>query len=91
MLGDGKEAPVIDRDVVLERVNALMESLKAREGVQGAAMLERVAEGLSGAADDAEVALHCNGLGRALRGIESQGKLTDEEFAIALEIHEEID
>ena len=82
---------MIDRDVVLERVNALMESLNAREGVQGVAMLERVADGLTSAASDDEVALHCAGLGRALRGIESQGKLTDEEFSIALSIHEEID
>jgi hypothetical protein len=54
-------------------------------------MLERVADGLTSAANEDEVALHCAGLGRALRGIESQGKLTDEEFAITLEIHEEID
>jgi hypothetical protein len=82
---------MIDRDVVLERVRALLDSLQSREGVQGAAMLQRVAEGLSASHDDAEVALHCAGLARALRGIESQGKLTPEEFAITLELHEEID
>jgi hypothetical protein len=82
---------VIDRDVVLERVNSLMESLNGREGVQGAAMLERVADGIRTSKSDDEVKLHCAGLARALRGIESQGKLTPEEFAIALELHEEID
>lgn len=82
---------MIDRDVVLERVNSLMESLKGRDGVQGVAMLERVAEGLGAASSDEEITMHCVGLARALRGIESQGKLTPEEFAIALELHEEID
>ncbi len=82
---------MIDRDVVLERVNSLLESLRARDGVQGVVALERVTEGLGAAASEDEVKLHCGGLARALRGIESQGKLTPEEFAIALELHEEID
>ena len=82
---------MIDRDVVLERVRSLLDSLQSRDGVQGSAMLERVVQGLEGANDDTEVALHCSGLARALRGIESQGKLTADEFALALELHEEID
>ncbi len=82
---------MIDRDVVLDRVRNLLDSLQGRDGVQGAAMLERVVQGLEGAQDDAEVRLHCSGLARALRGIESQGKLTPDEFAMALALHEEID
>lgn len=82
---------MIDRDVVLERVKSLMESLQGREGVQGVAVLERVADGLGAATSEDEIALHCGGLARALRGIESQGKLTPEEFAITLALHEAID
>lgn len=82
---------MIDRDVVLERVNALLESLRGRDGVQGATVLERVSTSLQESHDEAEIALHCQGLARALRGIESQGKLSPEEFALALQLHEEID
>lgn len=82
---------MIDRDVVVDRVEELLAAVRGREGAQGVVMLERVAEGLRGAHDDAEIELHCQALGRALRGIESQGTLTADEFAIALAIHEEID
>lgn len=82
---------MIDRDVVIDRVEALLASVRSREGVQGAAMLERVLDGLRSSDEPAEIALHCQALGRALRGIESQGNLSAEEFTFALEIHEEID
>lgn len=82
---------MIDRDVVVDRVNRLLESLQGRPDIQGAAVLERAAQSLGATEDSAEIALHCNALARALRGIEKQGKLSEEEFAIARELHEEID
>lgn len=82
---------MIDRDVVVDRVHQLLESLKTRDDIQGSAVLERASQSLETATDPEEIALHCNALGRALRGIERQGKLTEEEFALALALHEEID
>jgi hypothetical protein len=54
-------------------------------------MLQRASDGIESAADASEADLHCQGLARALRGIERQGTLTPEEFTLALEIHEAIE
>lgn len=82
---------MIDHDVVVAKARELLDSLQGREGVQGAAMLGRASDGIEGAADAAEADLHCHALARALRGIERQGTLTPDEFALALQIHEAID